>query len=120
MAPVTFSLGAFRSSDLRLATVRGQGLRAPVLCSGPCSLNGSVKVSADTARRIGLKKGAGSGRVTIASGSRRLGAAGSATVRLKLTTRAKSALRSARRVPVTLKLRQDGGATITRKLTLSR
>ena len=116
---MTFGVGSLRSSDLKLSRVRSGGLRVPVSCTGPCSLSASAKISAKTARKLGLKRGGGSGQVTIAKGSLTLVGAGSGTLRLKLNSKAKKALRAAKRVPVVLKVSR-GNSSVKRDLTLKR
>jgi hypothetical protein len=83
----------------RLATVLNRGLRAGVSCDEACAIDARAVLSGPVARRVGLSRG---GAATIARATRALPAAGRGTVVLRLTRRAVRALRTARRLTLTL------------------
>ena len=106
----------------RLRTVLRRGLAATFRCSEPCSLRARVRVGGGTARRLGLARRARS--VVIGSYSAELGGGSARRARIRLTRRARRALRRARRVRLTLS--SDGGdaagnrATLVRRTTVRR
>jgi hypothetical protein len=104
---------------VRLATLRGTtSLRVAFQCRRACDLTGGLTLTAATAKRYGLR----SRRIGSASSS--LATAGNRTMTLRLTGRARRALRSAARFTATLAttLSGDGGATVqdTKKIAVSR
>ena len=104
--------GSF-ATPLRRAVRSGVSYAAR--CSRACSLVGRLYLDARTARSARL----GSGRVAVATGRLRLGAAGSGRLTVRMTARAKRALRNRR--PVRLSLVTSAvatGVTRTTRVTL--
>jgi len=104
---------------VRLKTLRGtNGIAVAFQCRVGCAISGQLKVSASTARRYGLRSR------TIGSGSGALAAAGNAKMAVRLTPRAKTALRRARNFTATLttSLSGDLGATVqgTQQISIRR
>lgn len=99
----------------RLATVRGRGLAVRVSTSEPAVLRAELRLSAATARRLGIP-------TVLGRTSRGFLRAGTATLRVKLTSRAARALRRTRSVSVrviTSATTVDGRRTTqTRTITL--
>jgi hypothetical protein len=85
---------------MKLVTLRTAGVRVRFQCRSACTVRGRLSLGPISARRVRL--GTGRRSVTIASGTRRLTAAGSATLTLKLTKRAKLALRNSSRTTISV------------------
>jgi hypothetical protein len=69
-------------------------------CAGACTMRGRLTLGPTAARRFGLGR---TGRsVTIGTATKRLTQAGTATLTLKLSARAKRALRNRRRVTISV------------------
>lgn len=117
--PFTFKASVPRRRSID--TVLAAGLRASFSCSAACTVRGELRIDAKTARKLGIKT---SRSVLIGKGSKKLTAKGSSTIVLKLTSKAKRALKRAKGLTVTVKLRAapaTGRAiTVTRKVTLKR
>jgi secreted trypsin-like serine protease len=94
---------------VKLRTLRDKGLRVRYRCEQACTISGRLKLDSATARRFGLKKGTTA--VTIGRGSGSRVAAGSGTVDVRLTARAKRALRKRGRFTVRLATELGGAAT---------
>ena len=99
----------------RLNAALARGLRIRAGCRAPCRISAAYLVNSGLLARS----------VSVAKGSKRLTRAGSATVVLRFTRKAKTKLRRLRRVSGTVRLRvsplDGGGATIRRKrVTLRR
>jgi hypothetical protein len=106
---------------VKLQTLRGRSLRVRFDCVRACTISGRLTLDGATARRFGL--GSGHGAVTIGRGSSSLTAAGSRTLVVSLTTRAKRALRNRGRAAVRLRTDLRSGAwrlASTQRITLSR
>lgn len=88
------------TSRMRLATLRTTGVRVRFRCERACTLRGRLTLGPVAARRFGL--GSGPKSVTIATGRARLTKAGSGTLTLKLTKRAKRALRNRERATISV------------------
>jgi hypothetical protein len=106
-------------SKVKLATLRSaQSLRVTFSCRLACAAKGRLTLSAKDAKRYGL-----SAR-TIGSASRSLTKAGSGVLTVRLTTRAKQALRRARNLTATLRITLvgDGAASVvdTKKIAVRR
>jgi hypothetical protein len=97
---------------------RGGALRAVVGSDRAVSLRGTARVSARTARRLGLGRHA----TTVAKGRGRVAAGASRTLKLRLTRRARVALRRTRRVKLSVRLTGTTAAgrtsAVTRRVTL--
>jgi hypothetical protein len=83
-----------------LSTLRGKSLRVRFHCERACTISGRLTLSARDARRVGL--GSGRSAVTIGRATSRLGSAGSGTLTVGLTKRAKRALRNRSRASIRL------------------
>jgi secreted trypsin-like serine protease len=106
---------------VKLRTVRGKRLRVRFDCVRACTISGRLTLDGATARRFGL--GSGGSAVTIGRGSSSLTAAGSRTLVVGLTARAKRALRNRSRADVHLTTDVRSGAwrlASTQKIALSR
>jgi hypothetical protein len=106
------------TSRMKLATLRVNGVRARYQCARSCSIKGVLSIGPTGAKRWKL---GGRGRsVTIARGQGRRTSAGTSTLRLKLTKRAKAALRRAPRVTLSLRTElRAGGAPVVKKSPIS-
>jgi hypothetical protein len=85
---------------VNLSTLRSKNLRVRFHCERACTISGRLTLSARDARRIGL--GSGRAAVTIGRGTSRLASAGSGTLTVSLTKRAKRALRNRSRASIRL------------------
>jgi trypsin len=85
---------------VKLSTLRSKSLRVRFRCERACTISGRLTLSARDAKRFGL--GSGRAAVTIGRGSSRLAAAGSGTLTVGLTKRAKRALRNRSRASIRL------------------
>jgi secreted trypsin-like serine protease len=102
---------------MKLRTLRGKNLRVRVRCERACTIAGRLTLDATTARRVGLDQ------TTIGRGSEALASAGADTMTVRLTARAKHALRN--RSSFTIRLATElrsGAASLerTRKIAVSR
>jgi hypothetical protein len=106
---------------VKLQTLRGKSLRVRFDCVRACTISGRLRLDGAMARRFGL--GRGHGAVTIGRGSSSLAAAGSRTLVVSLTARAKRALRKRGRAAVDLTTDLRSGAwrhASTQRIVLSR
>jgi uncharacterized delta-60 repeat protein len=123
-APVVPRLKLTLSGLLRsysIATVEKRGLTVHVRCSRPCSIKGSLLISAANAKRLRL----GTRRLAIANGTASLKRGGSGRVVLHLTAKAAKAIKKLKQLGVTLSLvatPSSGGprASVSKPLTLKR
>ena len=95
---------------MKLLTLRTKGVRVRVRCERACTLRGRLTLGPVNARRFGL----GNGRRSVTIGlstTKRLTTAGSATLTLKLTRRAKLALRNRERVTISVVTTLTSGGT---------
>ena len=94
---------------MKLTTLRTSGVRVRFECARACTIRGRLTLGPAAARRFGLGR---TGRsVTIGSATRRLTRAGRATLTLKLTARAKRALRNRPRVTISVITSLTAGGT---------
>lgn len=104
---------------LKLRTLRGTSLRVRFRCERACDITARMTLDAATARRFGLGRGA-----TIGRGGSARTSGGSGTMTVRLTSRAKRALRNRARFTVRLatELRGDGATPVrgTRTIAVSR
>jgi subtilisin-like proprotein convertase family protein len=104
----------------RLSTALRRGLRVPVKLNLPASVKATAALTRALAKRFGL---AATTRVVVARGSKKA-KAGTSTVLLKFTTKAKRKLRGARSVKLRVAITATGAtgatATATRTVTLKR
>jgi hypothetical protein len=107
----TLSLAA-RSQKLR--TVLRKGVKATVTCDGTCPADLRVVLPAGLAKRYGLGKKA----VVIASGRASATSGRPARVTLRLTGRARRALRKARSLRLQVKATSPGAAPVSRTVTV--
>jgi len=94
------SNGVGVTSKMKLITLRTKGVRVRYQCVRACSISGRLSLGPVSARRFGLSRGSAS--VTIASATGRLLQSGSGTLTLKLTPRAKLALRNRDRITMSV------------------
>jgi hypothetical protein len=101
--------------ELSPARVAGGGLKLAGICSTPCGMAARLVVSASTARRLGIRSG---GR-SVAIGSGRTDAAGSAvqTFTVRVARSVRRALSRAKRADLTLELTVNGAGTAPRRAT---
>jgi hypothetical protein len=99
VAPVARLLFA---SGYRIGTVIRRGLRGRAQCNEACVVRFRLVVARRVARRLGIVS-QGPRPVVIGRGTLRLQSAGTGNVTVRLTRRAKSRLRRARRVTVYLR-----------------
>ncbi|WP_028067284.1 PKD domain-containing protein [Solirubrobacter soli] len=92
----------------RLAALRSRGLTVKTGCSATCRATVKLTVSKATARKLKLRS------TTLGSGK------GGATVKVKLTSKARKALRKVRSLKVQVVVTAPGAATVTKRLTISR
>ena len=96
--PPTNGVGV--TSQMKLLTLRTKGVRVRFACERACTISGRLSLGPVSARRFGL---GGRGRsVTIGRGTQRLLEPGAGTLTLKLTARAKRALRNRQRVTLSV------------------
>jgi hypothetical protein len=88
---------------VKLSTLLSKNLRVRFRCERACTISGRLTLSARDAKRFGL--GSGRAAVTIGSGSSRLASAGSGTLTVGLTKRAKRSLRNRSRVSIRLSVK---------------
>jgi hypothetical protein len=103
----------------RLSTAIAGHYRALAACASACAASAKLTVSAHTARRLDLGRRA----VTLGTGSRRRSVAGTATVTLRLSKRARTALRGRDSVGAKLTVTLTQGSaklTLKRSITLRR
>ena len=114
--PTALDLTGSRLALVGRPTVR-RGVRAKVSCPTACTFTVTVRLAARVARRYRL------GRRALAVGTVRgtLSAAGSKTVRVRLTANSKRRLRRARTVRATLRagIRNTSGASAARKRAIA-
>jgi hypothetical protein len=105
----------------KLGTVLKKGFKASARCASTCSIAGSLVLPSRTAKRLHI---AAASNVTVARGSASLSHAGSATVTLKFTTRARKALAKLRSVTLTLRVvganTAGSGPAVSRTVKLRR
>ena len=94
---------------MKLATLRVSGVRVRLQCERACTIRGRMTLGPTSARRFGLGNGRAS--VTIGSATKRLTKAGSGTLTIKLTKRAKRALRNRERVTMSVHTTLTAGST---------
>lgn len=112
-------------ANLRLATVRKNGLRLTVGVDGAASVRVRATVSAAVAKRLGLRAPKGAKRVTVGSGTSTTKASGKKAVRVTLTAATRQRLsragsRVAIRVAVTATGKDRKATTLTRTVTVRR
>jgi hypothetical protein len=88
-------------SAIRRITLRTKGLRVRFRCARACTVTGRLTLKASVARRYGLTRGTKA--VTIGRASARRTTAGAGTLTVRLTARARRALRRAPRLSVVLR-----------------
>ena len=98
--PRTVANGVGVTSKMTLLTLRTKGVRVRYECERGCAIRGRLSLGPVSARRFGLGRRGTS--VTIGSGTARLPQSGTGTLKLKLTKRAKLALRNRERVTISV------------------
>jgi subtilisin-like proprotein convertase family protein/subtilisin family serine protease len=103
-------------AEARLADVLDGRYSVLAACASACRASAKVSVGAKTARRLGLGRRA----VTLGSKSSRRGSGGTAKVAVKLSRRARAALRGRALTKATLTVTlTEGGSKLTVKRTVS-
>jgi len=107
-------------SSYALATISKSGLTVKIGCTQPCSISGTLLISAASAKALKL----GTHETAIATGSASLAASGTTSLVLKLTKSDKSAVSKQTQLTVTLRTvsKPTGGGpsvTNTRTITLT-
>jgi Bacterial Ig-like domain len=100
-------------AEERMADALAGRLTVVAACAAACQVDARLTVSARASRSLGL----GRRSTALGKGSKRLGTAGTAPARVKLTRRARGALRRKSSTTATLRVTVDQGAE---RLTLSR
>lgn len=107
----------------RLLTALRRGLRMRVACRRACRTSIIARVSGRDARRLRLSRSS-KRAVIVGRGSRSLSRAGTATVKVRFTRKAKARLRRQRQVRlilrITAKPKSGASQSVTRKLKLRR
>ena len=85
----------------RLQSVLRSGLLVPVTCSEACNVKVELFISASAARRLGLP--AARRLVLVGRASTRVAAPGTVRVRVKLKPNARRAMRSVRKIGLTVR-----------------
>ena len=92
-----------------------RGLLVKVSCNEACRVSGALMIDSRVARSIGIARRSRSGLV-IGKASKAMPAAGSASLKVKISSRYRSKLRKLRRATVSLKLATvDNAGNVTRK-----
>jgi hypothetical protein len=101
--------------ELSTSRIASRGLKLAGICSRQCTMNARLIVSASTARRLGVRT---SGR-SVAIGSSRLEAAGSAaqTFTVRVARSVRRALSRAKGADLTLEVTVSGAGTASRRAT---
>lgn len=97
--PITGN-GVAVTSRMKLVTLRTKGLRVRYQCETACTIRGRLRLGPVSARRFGLSRRSTS--VTIGSATARRTRSGTGTLTMKLTQRAKLALRNRERVTLSV------------------
>jgi hypothetical protein len=110
---------AIAIAKTRLAALLSKGLPVTVSCSAPCTFSVSLTIDSKTAKALHLSK-----VVALGTASASLTTAGKQTVVVKLTKKAKKALKKAKAVAISVKATGKDNAgnssTLTRKVTVKR
>jgi hypothetical protein len=85
---------------MKLVTLRTTGVRVRYSCERACTIRGRLSLGPVSARRFGLSRRSAS--VTIGSATSRLLQAGTGRLTVKLTARAKAALRNRDRITMSV------------------
>ncbi len=93
-APFAFVRAA--TDEIRLSTLRTRGFLARVFCTAACKVSGDLRASGALARRTGT--------VVAKVATRNVAAGATALIRVKLTSKAAKALRTAKSATLKLKL----------------
>jgi hypothetical protein len=114
----------FFSRSYRIAVVRRRGMRGRARCNEACTISFRLLMARRTARRLGIVS-QGRRPVTIGRGRLALASAGTGRVTVRLTRKAKSRLRRARRVSVFLRatatdVARNSRTAPTKRITLRR
>jgi subtilisin-like proprotein convertase family protein len=101
--------------ELKPSRIASRGLKLAGVCSSQCTMAARLVVSASTARRLGIRSG---GR-SVAIGSARISAAGSAaqTFTVRIARKLRSALARARAADLTLEVTVSGNGKAPRRVT---
>jgi hypothetical protein len=106
----------------RIATVRLRGLALRVLCRESCGLSAALVIDRPTSRRLAL--GTRPGGAVIGTAKARRATAGAVRMRMKLNSRARQALRRARKLTVTVQVlvsdASGNGTLLQKRVTLVR
>ena len=126
-APVTFTVAtsppppdapsfALAPAEERIADALGGRLRAVAGCASACRIDARLTASPRAARNLGL----GRRSTVLGKGSQRLPGEGTATATVRLTKRARAALRRKKGANVSLRLTvSEGGRTLSLTRTIS-
>jgi hypothetical protein len=110
---------AIAIAKTRLAALLSKGLPVTVSCSAPCTFSVSLTIDSKTAKALHLSK-----VVALGTASASLTTAGKQTVVVKLTKKAKKALKKAKAVAISVKAtgkdKAGNSSTLTRKVTVKR
>ena len=104
-------------SGIRWSVLAASGLAIEVRCTGSCSIDAGLYASARNVNRFNLVARM---PVRVARGLKTLTASGTATVRVRLTKKAKRRLSGARRLSLTLRVsvKGPGGAKAIKSKTV--
>jgi hypothetical protein len=103
-------------AEERMSEALAGRLAVVAACASACEVSARVTVSPRAARNLGL----GRGSTALGSGTRKLGAAGTGTVGVRFSRRARSALRSRDTATATLRVSvTEGAETLAMSRTIS-
>jgi hypothetical protein len=115
---VTIKFAGKTLSDLQKILVQGF-LRVTISCSEPCTIDITALLDGPAAKRLGIAR-----QVVVGRGQSALAKAGTTTVKVKLTKKARKRLRGAKSVVLTLKTvvhdKSDNTRTTSKRVVLKR
>jgi PKD domain len=104
---------ALAASKQKLKAVLSKGLALRVTCSAPCTLKLQLVVDKKTAKKLKL------GKKATVIGTLTRSISGSTKLKIKLTGKARKALKKARSLKLTVRA-SAGGAAVTKRVTVKR
>jgi glucose/arabinose dehydrogenase len=105
--------------QLSLGSIIARGLRIHVACSEPCMIKAELQLSRAIARSLGLRTPGSRSMVVIGRGARALHASGRASITVRLTAKARRALRRLRHGRLTVRITATDAAGNAKRLTAS-
>jgi PKD repeat protein len=105
--------------QLSLGSIIARGLRIRVACSEPCMIKAELQLSRAVARSLGLRTPGSRSMVVIGRGAGALHASGRASITVKLTAKARRALRRLRQGRLTVRITATDAAGNAKRVTAS-